>query len=248
MDNLLVKVIAMAAIVLIIITIFFGPKLLRRRARARRAAAMSKVSAEQGWSYVGDGEAMLPLVRHLPRSYGTAVDRVTNKLVGIDGATRLPVGAAITDVIEGQVGGRDVQIFSWYAALGTPQGGTSWIYRHTVWALDLDRVPFWVQAATKAQPWDEWQPGTWFATGDGEFDAKFRVTCADATHLHAALPPQTRRMLLDSGFDGWRLDAEHHVLLVWTYSARRHTPPERLPELTRRAVQLAAAATDVLAA
>ncbi len=247
MSPLLGKIIGLGFVLLLLAAVAVPP-IVRRTRRNARSGALAKLAAEQGWTYVAAGDAVLPLVRWLPGSYGRVVDQITDKLLRMDGPTRLRVTSAAANVIEANADGRDLQIFDWVAFHAVRKGTGSVPHMHTVWAIELPRVPFWLQAASMAQRWDEWQPGTWFATGDADFDRRFRVSGDDAARMRAGLTTETRRLLLDSGFDGWRLEPEFRMLLLWTYSLRRHAPVEQIVELSHRAVRLAAAASTVGAA
>jgi hypothetical protein len=239
-DQLAVKVIVVVLMILIIGAVVV-PRIRARIAVPRRRNSMAQVAQSQGWTHVAESEAMLPLVRRLPRSWGQIRDVVSSTLMRME-PPRLAVGSRVTNVLEGNLAGRQLRVFDWGVAQATGSGNARVSYLHTVWAIDLPQVPFWMQAASKAQTYDRWQPGQPFPTGDKEFDKRFLVTCEDPSHLQGGLTAQVRQLLLASDFDGWRLDPELSMLLVWTYSRRRFAPAERIVEMTGQAMELAAAA------
>ncbi|MEO3796625.1 hypothetical protein ABGB14_41055 [Nonomuraea sp. B10E15] len=240
MGEVVTKVVVVGVILLIIASIIV-PRVRGRRVMARRVKTMTELAASQGWSFTPENNELVPLVQRLPRALGTAQDIITSQLVRAE-PTRLQVGSRIMHVLEGASEGHQVRIFDWVAGHASGAGRASLVFLHTVWAIPLPQVPFWAQAASKGQPHDGWRPGQVFRTGDNAFDKRFLTTADDAGHVQAGLAPQTRRLLLESDFDGWRLDPEFGMLLLWTHSRRRYVPAERILPMTRQAKQLAAEA------
>ncbi|MFI0349940.1 hypothetical protein [Actinomadura sp. 9N407] len=238
MDELVTEIIVIAVVLLIIASVvvrrFWGPRSL-----ARRAKALSDVADSQGWTFTAEHGELVPLVQRLPQSLGRARDLITSAVVRSE-PTRLDVGSRILHVLKGTVGTRRVLIFDWLAGHGTGAGRAALVFLHTVWAVPLPQPQFWVQAASRSQPHDRWRPGRAFQTGDEAFDKRFLTTADDAGHVTAGLTPQTRRMLLESGFDGWRLDPELQMLLLWTHSRRRYAPVEQILPMTQQAMRIAA--------
>lgn len=240
MGELVMKVVVVAVILLVIGAVVV-PRIRARRTTVQRAKAMVAVAESQGWAFTAENEDLVPLVQRLPRSLGTAGDLVTSKIMRME-PTRWAVGSRILHVLDGVADGRRIQVFDWLAGHSPGSGRAALAYLHTVWAIPLPHVPFWVQAANKWQAHDEWRPGQLFRTGDGPFDKRFLTTSEDASHVSAALTPQARRLLLESSFDGWRLDPEPGVLLLWTHSQRRYAPADQIVPMTQQAMRLAAEA------
>lgn len=237
MDQIVTKVVVIAVILLIIAGIVV-PRIMRRRNASRRAQAMAALAAGQGWAYTAENAELVPLVQRLPQALGRAQDMFTSKMMRME-PPRWQVGSRILHVLDGAVEGRRILVFDWIAGHASGAGKAQLAYLHTVWAFPLPHVPFWVMAAGKSQFHDEWRPGALFRTGDDAFDKRFLTTAEDAGHVHAVLTPQARRTLLEAGFDGWRLDPELQMLLVWTYSQRRFAPVEEIVPKTHRAIRLA---------
>lgn len=239
MDQMVTKIVVVA-VILLIVTGIVVPRIMGRRHSARRARDMAALAESQGWAYSAENEQLVPLVQRLPQALGRARELVTSAI--FNEPARLDVGSRILHAIDGAVDLRRILIFDWLAGHGTGAGRASLVFLHTVWAIPLPHVPFWVQAASKAQPHDRWRAGQVFRTGDDAFDKRFLTTAADGGHVPAGLTPQTRRLLLESGFDGWRLDPELQMLLVWTHSTRRFTPVDQVLPMTRLAARLASEA------
>ncbi|MEQ4207481.1 hypothetical protein [Actinopolymorpha sp. B9G3] len=240
MSELVTKVVVVAVILLVIAAIVV-PRVRARRAPAQRSKAMADLAESQGWGYTAERPDLVPLVQQLPRSLGTAGSMITSKLMNME-PTRMAVGSRILNVLEGVAEGRRVMVFDWLAGHASGAGRAQLTYLHTVWAVPLPHVPFWVQVANKWQSHDEWRPGQLIRTGDQPFDKRFLITADDANHVGAGLTPQARRLLLESSFDGWRLDSDLGMLLVWTHSQRRYAPADQIVTMTQQAIRLAAEA------
>ncbi|MEQ7128596.1 hypothetical protein ABN034_29230 [Actinopolymorpha sp. B11F2] len=240
MSELVTKVVVVA-LILLVIAAAVVPRIRGRRSMAQRVKAMAAVAESQGWTFTAERPDLVPLVQQLPRSLGTAGDMITSKVMRME-PTRLAVGSRILNVLGGVAEGRRVEIFDWLVGHGSGTGRAQLTYLHTVWAVPLPHVPFWVQVANKWQSHDEWRPGKLFRTGDAAFDKRFLTTAEDASHVGAGLTQQTRRLLLESSFDGWRLDPDLGVLLVWTHSQRRYAPADQIVAMTHQVVRLAAEA------
>lgn len=242
MDHLLTKIIVVA-VILLLITAFVVPRVRGRRVSTKRVAAMAAVARREGWRFTEEDQSLVPVVQHLPAATGTPTDYVLSKALRGE-PRRLAVGSRTWNMLDGEVEGRHVRVFDWTAGQGSGGGKASLVYLHTVWAIELTGVERWVQAASTSQPFDEWRPGRWVRTGDDAFDKRFRVTCGDAGGLMTGLGVQTRHLLLESGFDGWRLDSDLQMLVLWTYSRRAFTPAAQVVPMTQQAVRLAAEAAD----
>lgn len=236
--------IVFGVIALILVVAYIAGKRHRGKLQAH-SSAVREVAGRNGWAYTEQSETAALLCQSIPAAYGKPHHMFQDAVFGSKETTRSPVKLEARNVMEAQVDGRDVLIFDLFAwHVAHPQDKRGLVYRHTVWAVELPNIPCWVQAATKNQWHDKWM-GTWFSTDDAAFDDKFRATSGDAVHLHRYLTPESRRLLLDSGFDGWRLDPRNQHLLVWTY--KRHPEPEQIVDLARKALELAAAASRTLA-
>ncbi len=240
MGELVTKVIVVAVVVLVLAAIIV-PRVRGRRSAVQRTKDMAVVAESQGWTFAAENDGLIPLVQRLPRALGTATDRISSKVMRTE-PTRWAVGSRILHVMDAVADGRRLVLFDWLAGHASGSGRASLTYLHTVWAIPLPHVPFWVQAASKWQPHDAWRPGQLFRTGDAAFDKKFLVTAEDPSHVGTALTPQIRRHLLEGGFDGWRLDPSLGMLLVWTHSQRRYAPAGHIVAMTQQATRLAAEA------
>lgn len=245
MGELATKVVVVVVILLIIAAVVV-PRIRARRTTVQRAKEMAALAQSQGWTFTAENEALVPLVQRLPRSLGTAGSLVTSKVMNME-PTRWAVGSRIVHVLDGVADGRRFQAFDWLAGHNPGSGRAALTYLHTVWAIPLPRVPFWVQVANKWQAHDEWRPGRLFRTDNGAFDKRFLTTSEDASQVSTALTPQIRRLLLESNFDGLRLDPELGILLLWTHSQRRYAPADQIVAMTQQAMRLAAEA-DALTA
>lgn len=226
-------------IVVVLVMIVVALIALGVRAVKRGAAHMQgreRLQREFGWDYAVLSDSVAPLASGLPASHKPKDSFwLEASYEGVDGQAR--------NVLSGRLDGYEIVIFDYVARpTSAATGGRLPGAKHTVWAVKMPQVPFWVQAATKAQRFEaDHGMGTWFATGDEEFDEKYRVTADAGPHVVRALPPNIRRMTLDSGVDGWRLDGEHQHLLVWLYG--RFASPEEVVDYGHAVVRLAAVAS-----
>ncbi|NYE72909.1 hypothetical protein BKA15_004238 [Microlunatus parietis] len=232
------KIVVIAVFVLIIVAVVV-PRIRGRRSLQVRRKSLAALARNEGWRYTTEDPDRVALVQGLPEATGHARDVILSGIMRDDDPPRLAVSSRILNVLDGEVDEHRIQVFDWLVGRGSGSGRASVTRLHTVWAVRLPAVPYWVQAASLGQPHDGWRPGQWFRTDDEAFDRRFRVTADDPAHVRAGLTPQTRRLLLESDFDGWRLDAALGLLLLWTHSGRRFAPADRIGPMTRQAVHLA---------
>lgn len=233
-------------VVVLIIAVAFVMGLRQGGRLAAHAAAVRDLASQNGWAYTERSETAAVLCRRLPAAHGQPHHMIQDSLYRSKEVTRTPVRLDARDVVAARVDGRDVLFFNLTAVHLSHQNDKVGVsHRHTVWAVELPTISGWVQAATKNQWFDKWM-GTWYSTEDTAFDERFRVTADDGAPVRQYVTPEVRRLLFDSGFDGWRLDPDNQHLLAWTY--KRHPEPARIVDMARAAVKLAAAVSRTTAA
>lgn len=238
MDSLVTKIVVIAVVVLIIAAVVV-PRIRGRRSLRLRTKDLAALARNEGWRYATEAPDRVALVQGLPEATGHARDVILSGVLRDDDPPRLAVGSRILNVLDGEVDEHRIQVFDWLVGQASGSGRAAVTRLHTVWAIRLPELPFWIQAAGLGQPHDAWRPGQWFRTDDDAFDRRFRVTADDPAQVRAGLTQRTRRLLLESDFDGWRLDCELGMLLLWTHSGRSFAPADRIVPMTRQAVRLA---------
>lgn len=232
-------------VVVVILAVAFVMGLRRGKVLAAHAESVREMAAKNGWAYAEKSETAALLGRRFPAAHGHPHHMVQDAVFHSKDTVRHPVKLAAGNVVEARVAGRDVLIFDLVATHVRHQNDRTGVsHRHTVWAVELPAISAWVQAATKNQWFDKWM-GTWYSTEDTAFDERFRVTADDGAPVRQHVTPEVRRLLLNSAFDGWRLDPDNQHLLAWTY--KRHPEPAQIVSMAHTVVELAAAVSRTTA-
>jgi len=194
------------AAIVIVAAIYLLPLAYRSQRRKRKNQERQRLAAARGWRFAASDPDLLRRWR------GDPFDR--------PGDFRKVLG-----VVHGEVGGRAFTAFDYQRrAVVTTRGGGSYDVV-TVWALPLPAAlqPLRVVPAG-ALARRTGGSGT-IATGDAEFDRRFKVEASDAGFARALLTPELTAWLREAGLGPWRTEG---AWLLHTRDAVRRTTPRAL--------------------
>jgi hypothetical protein len=170
-----------------------------------RSLRLASFARQVGWDFVPRSQDVVALCSNLP-------------VAPVHSASRRSLAE---NVLHGPFDGWNLLVFehvTWDGAAprvngdstGPPSGTRT---RHTVWALPLPaRLP-WVQVTPRGMHGR--RLGDKVATGDRAFDQALSVRTDAPDFALSILTPAVRKLLLDAGTVGWRIDEQHRYLLCW---------------------------------